>query len=152
MRTWRPLQLLALTVFLVAISGCGRQHVTVQSRDLDDKTKIILKDAWLSDHAPKLLQVTFVYEGADPNETYNLRPALRDTRDGRDGPSSWIKQYPTPGKASNQIEVIWEFMSFPKKSDKIYLRLYYSDKRSGRENGQLDFVLPGVSSLPLHKM
>jgi hypothetical protein len=153
MTTSRGIGLLLLAIFgLAYVGGCSR-HPKTQSAQLDINTRVTLKDAWVLDHAPKLLQAVFIYEGVDPNETYRLRAAVSDSMDGPDTRASWIKQYPTPStKFTNQTEAVWEFMSFPQKSPKIYLRLYYTDKQTGQQTGRLQFILSGVSDLPLRKM
>ncbi len=149
-----PLKTLAfITLTLTLFTTSCTKHLTTQSLRLDNNTRIILKDAWVLNHAPPLVQTLFIYEGADPNATYDFRANLHETPDGDDGPSSWIKQYPTPSsKNTNEIEAIWEFMTFPKESPKIYLRLYYHDKKTGKQTGTLEFVLPSVADLPVRKM
>lgn len=153
MKINRWLNLGLLSVFALAcFTGCGK-HVKTQSLKLDSNTRVTLKDAWVLDHAPQLLQAVFVYEGPDPNDNYMLTAGLGEVKGGPDAPRSWVKQYPTPStKSTNQYEVIWEFMSFPKNSSQIYLHLYYYDKQTRRQNSKLEFVLPGVSDLALHKM
>jgi hypothetical protein len=143
---------LLLVICLVALTGCGKK-VKSQSLRLDDNTRVLLKDAYLVDHAPPFLQAVLVYEGPDPNVTYDLSASLRETKDGPDHPRGWIKQYPTPSpKASNRYDVIWEFTGFPNTSQQIYLRLDCTDKQTGRSARKLEFVLPGVADLPLHKL
>lgn len=153
MKNKRRFNITLLSVlWLACLTGCGK-HMKAQSLKLDSNTRVTLKDAWVIDHAPQLLQAVFVYEGTDPNDNYLLAAGLGEMKGGPDMPRSWIKQYPTPSaKSMNQYEVIWEFMNFPKNSSQIYLHLYYSDKQSRQQNSKLEFILPGVSDLPLHKM
>ena len=103
-------------------------------------------------HTPPLLQVQCLYEGANPNLTYDLKAALSENRDGRFHGGGWTRQVAIPqGKATNEFRAIWEFAGFPRKTPHIYFRLSYRDKETGQE-GQLDFELPGTGHLRTRKM
>ena len=146
------LVLLALGLACVAlIAGCSRR-LPPQSKVLDEHSRVTVADAWILDHTPRLLQVRFVYDGVDPNRTYDLQASLRTP--GRDfyWGGGWIKQMPIPsGPATNQTQVIWEFLSFPANSPNIFLRLDYRDKASGLASS-VEFKLPGARHLRLRKM
>jgi hypothetical protein len=147
-RSW----VLVLALACVALGGGCSRRVPPQSRTLDEHTRVTLADAWILDHTPRLLQVRFVYDGADPNLTHDLDARLRAPgRDYRWG-GGWIKQMPIPsGPATNQSQVIWEFLSFPADSPNIFLRLAYKDRATGQA-GSLEFKLPGARDLRLRKM
>lgn len=143
---------LALGLLALALAcGCGRGNFP-QSKKLDDQTTIVLTDAWVLEHMPKLLQTHFVYEGTSPNASYTLRASLSTSRDGRDYGGGWIKQVPIAGgNPTNRTEVLWEFLSFPHDSSDIYLRLHFTQNET-RFQKTLDFKLPGASHLRTRKM
>ncbi len=141
---------LALTC-AVLTAGCSNR-LTHQSEVIDNKSRVTLLDAWILAHTPELLQVKFSYDGLDPNFTYNLRATLHTDRNGPGRSGGWIKQVPIPStKASNRVETIWEFLSFPRESPAIYLRLEFADKESGLTRS-VDFKLPGARHLRIRKM
>jgi hypothetical protein len=133
------------------LAGCGRGNFP-QSKKLDDDTIVVLKDAWVLEHMPPLLQTHFVYQGTSPNLAYNLQAALGTSRDDARFSGGWIKQVPIAGKQStNETEVLWEFLSYPHDSGEIYMHLKFKDKESGVEK-MLEFKLPGAKDLPSRKM
>ena len=138
-------------VCLALGAGCSRS-IRPQSQKLDDHCRVTLADAWILDHTPRLLQVRFVYEGVDPNRTYDLKATVRAAAHDSGWGGGWIKQVPIPSApAASQVQVIWEFLSFPADSPNIFLRLSYKDKASGLASA-LEFKLPGARQLRLRKM
>jgi hypothetical protein len=146
------LALLALALACLAFgAGCSR-GVPPQSKTLDEHSRVTLADAWILDHTPRLLQVRFVYDGTDPNRTYDLKASLRAPGHDRTWGGGWIKQVPIPSApAAKQVQVIWEFLSFPADSPNIFLRLNFKDRTSGLASS-LEFKLPGARDLRLRKM
>jgi hypothetical protein len=144
--------LLVLALACVALgAGCSRR-VPVQSRTLDEHSRATLADVWILDHTPKLLQARFIYDGVDPNSTYDLKAALRAAPGDSTWNGGWIKQIRIPASpATNQCQVIWEFLSFPADSPNIFLRLDYKDRATGLA-GSVEFKLPGARHLRLRKM
>ncbi len=136
---------------MAVLAGCGHGNFP-QSKKLDDKTTIVMTDAWILEHTPELLQAHFVYEGPSPNLAYELRASLSNSRDGRNMGGGWIKQVPIPGGTStNHTEALWEFGGFPRNSSQIYLHLQFTDRQTGIQN-TLDFELPGARHLRTRKM
>jgi hypothetical protein len=147
---YAPLLALAL-VCLAFGAGCSR-GVPPQSKTLDEHSRVTLADAWILDHTPRLLQARFVYDGVDPNRTYDLKASLRAAGHDFYWGGGWIKQVPIPSaRATNQVQVIWEFLSFPADSPNIFLRLDYKDKATALAS-YVEFKLPGASHLRLRKM
>jgi hypothetical protein len=144
--------MLVLTLACLAFgAGCSR-HVPPQSRTLDERSRVTLTDAWILDHTPKLLQVLFVYDGVDPNLTYDLKATLRTAGHDSYRGGGWIKQVPIPSApATNQVQMIWEFLSFPADSPNIFLTLKFTDKATGLASS-VEFKLPGARHLRLRKM
>ena len=146
------LALLILALACLAIgAGCSRR-VPPQSKVLDEHSRVTLADAWILDHTPRLLQVLFVYDGVDTNRTYDLKATLRAPGHDSYWGGGWIKQVPIPsGPATNQVKVIWEFLSYPADSSNIFLRLNFNDKASGLASA-VEFKLLGARYLRLRKM
>ncbi len=143
--------LLVVLACMVLAGGCSKRPRRL-SEVVDEQSRVTLLDAWILEHTPELLQVKFCYEGVDPNRSYNLKATLRSDRDGSGWGGGWIKQMPIPsGPATNQTQVIWEFLGFPKGTPNIYLRLEFKDKESGLAKS-LDFKLPGTKLLRVRKM
>jgi hypothetical protein len=144
--------MLVLTLACLAFgAGCSRR-MPPQSRTLDEHSRATLTDAWILDHTPKLLQALFVYDGVDPNRTYDLKASLRTPGHDSHWGGGWIKQVPIPStRATNQVQVIWEFLSFPADSPNIFLTLKFTDRASGLASS-VEFKLPGTRHLRLRKM
>ena len=80
-------------IALIAIS-CSKSDFP-QTKELDEKTKVTLNDAWLygnfvpTNHTP-LLRAHFTFEGSDPNQTYNLKAAIRAEENSEDIKSQYV--------------------------------------------------------------
>src|ERR1039457_1558575 len=113
-------RMLVLTLLCLGFgAGCSRR-MPPQSQVLDEHSRITLADAWILDHTPRLLQILFVYDGVDPNRTYDLKASLRVPGHASYWGGGWIKQIPIPsGPATNQTQVIWEFLSLDRKSTRL---------------------------------
>jgi len=145
--------LLLATGLLCAVvaAGCGRRAFP-QSLNLDSDTRVIVEDAWVLAHTPRLLDVICVYEGVNPNRAYDLTAALSSDPKGPFHGGGWTRQLPIPQeKATNQFRVLWQFGYFPKDTAHIYFHLSYRDKETGHESA-LDFKLPGTRHLRVRKM
>ena len=144
--------MLVLTLLCLGFGAGCSQRMPPQSQVLDEHSRITLADAWILDHTPRLLQILFVYDGVDPNRTYDLKASLRVPGHASYWGGGWIKQIPIPsGPATNQFKVLWEFLSFPADSPNIFMRLDYRDKTSGLASSA-EFKLPGTRHLRLRKM
>ena len=67
----------------VLAAGCGKRGFGA-SKPIGLQARVTLEDAWILNHTPRLLQVTLVFEGGDPNLKYDLKAALRADEDGED--------------------------------------------------------------------
>jgi hypothetical protein len=144
---------LTMTCLALAVASCSK-GISPQSMALDANTNVILEDAWIYafGSSNQLLRTRFVFEGSDPNRTYELKAALRADKTGEDIRSTYVWHTglpPDPTLPTNQVAMIWEFKEFPTNTPYIYLREYFVDKASGRVARFLDFVLPGTRHLRL---
>ena len=142
---------LTLACLALAASSCGKGPVR-QSKALDARTTVTLKDAWIFGSSNQLLRAKFVIEGSDPNEMYKMKAALRADENGEDIKSiyAWYAGLtPLSIVPTNRVEMMWEFKNFPTNTTSIYLREYFLDKATGREAKSLNFVLPGSKTLRL---
>jgi len=145
---------LGLTLACLALAGACGKGIFPQSKALDAHTSVILEDAWIYRFglSNQLLRTRFIFEGRNPNGTYELKASLRADERGEDIRSAYVSYVPVPpdpALPTNQIAMIWEFKDFPASTPNIYLREDFVDKSSGRVAKSLDFVLPGTRHLRL---
>jgi hypothetical protein len=148
---------LMLTCLALAAASCSKSKDSgktslIQTKMLDAHTTVVLKDAWIFGSSNQLLRAKFTFEGRDPNDSYNLKAALRPDERSEDIKSIYVWYVgltPSPVVPTNRTEMIWEFKDFPTNTPNIYLREYYTNKITGQLSTSLDFVLPGTQWLRL---
>jgi hypothetical protein len=144
--------LLGLTLACLALAASSSGRVRVQSKALDERTTVTLKDAWIYGSSNQMLRAKIVFEGSDPNVKYNLKAALRADENGDDIKSIYVWYVgltPHSIVPTNRVEMLWEFRDFPTNTPSIYLHEDFLDRATGREAKSLNFVLPGAKRLRL---